>query len=56
MANFLDKHRDIVEGYKFNSIKIDKLFFNDQRTSGIVRDTYMYDLSDFNKFTLNLYS
>ena len=29
MANFLDEHRDIVQGYTFNSANINFLFFND---------------------------
>ena len=56
MANFLDKHRNIVEGYKFNSVKLDFLFFNNFRTSGKNGESEMYDLSDFNKFTLNLHA
>ena len=56
MVNFLDEHRDIVEGYMFHSVKIDLLFFNDVMGWSEYLDSEMWDLSDKNKFTINIYA
>ena len=52
MANFLDEHREIVEGYIFNSDKLNRL--SSDVSPVIMPYTWMQDLSDFNMYTLDL--
>ena len=56
MANFLDEHRDIVQGYTFNSVKVDSFFFNNFIEEYENADSEMWDLSHKNKYTINLFA